>query len=174
MVHGALLSSPRQPRPSTVALPMQPPHDSHSQGRTSVLRLREGPRAEGNKTAMTTTFVIDDGSRPYSHTITKGSSTDCTDQLIDNCDGARRASVGNCLVCAGQHARQLQIAHCDNPAIQAWCSGPPPPAVVPVAPKELPPQYLRVDSRIPTRYERTLHHACNYPNEPFSCANIVR
>jgi hypothetical protein len=27
---------------------------------------------EGNKTALTTTFVIDDGSKPYSYTIHKG------------------------------------------------------------------------------------------------------
>ena len=39
--------------------------------------------------------------------------------------------------------------------------------------KELPPQYLRVDSRIPTRYERTLGHTCAYPNDPFSCANMA-
>jgi hypothetical protein len=32
------------------------------------------------------------------------SSTDCTDQLNDYCDGARHASVGNCLVWVGQHA----------------------------------------------------------------------
>lgn len=44
--------------------------------------------------------------------------------------------------------------------------------MAPVAPKELPPQYLHVDSRIPYRYERSIENRpCSYPND-FSCANL--
>jgi len=42
----------------------------------------------------------------------------------------------------------------------------------PVAPKDLPPQYKRLDTRIPTEYHRTIRHKCSYPNDPFSCADI--
>jgi len=42
----------------------------------------------------------------------------------------------------------------------------------PVAPKELPPQYLHVDTRIPYRYERSIqNHPCSYPND-FSCTSL--
>jgi hypothetical protein len=44
--------------------------------------------------------------------------------------------------------------------------------MAPVAPNELPSQYLRVDSRIPYRYERSIENSpCSYPSN-FSCANL--
>ena len=62
------------------------------------------------------------------------SFTVCSDQLLLLCGNARRASGGNCLVCAGQHQSQLLDAGCNDPTIEAWCSGvePPPPPVPPV------------------------------------------
>lgn len=44
---------------------------------------------------------------------------------------------------------------------------------VPVAPEELPSQYLRVDSRRPYQFQRDFTHHCSYPNHPFSCADLA-
>ena len=57
----------------------------------------------------------------------------CSSELARLCSGARGASSGNCLVCAGTHQQQLMQASCNNPTIEAWCSRvgpspPPPPA----------------------------------------------
>jgi len=43
----------------------------------------------------------------------------------------------------------------------------------PVPPKDLPAQYLRVDSRIPYQYYRRTLHPCTGPNDDFSCANLT-
>ena len=58
-------------------------------------------------------------------TIASGPSytkTVCSRQLALLCDGVRRASTGNCLICAGQHQLQLSKAQCSNLTIDAWCS----------------------------------------------------
>lgn len=44
---------------------------------------------------------------------------------------------------------------------------------VPVAPEELPSQYLRVDSRRPYQFQRDFAHHCSYPNDHFSCAEFA-
>ena len=57
----------------------------------------------------------------------------CSDALGRLCDGARRSSVGNCLICAGQHQYPLQRTGCNSPTIEAWCNGVKPPAAAAAA-----------------------------------------
>lgn len=44
---------------------------------------------------------------------------------------------------------------------------------MPVPPKELPLQYLRVDSRFPYSYTRQVMYECSYPNDTWSCADAT-
>ena len=65
-----------------------------------------------------------------SYTITKPTGLTppaCSAAMARLCDGARRASAGDCLVCAGTHQKELQGAGCNNPSLEAWCSGIEPP-----------------------------------------------
>ena len=47
--------------------------------------------------------------------------TSCFDALATLCDGARRASAGNCLVCAGQHQAALMHAGCGESDFDNFC-----------------------------------------------------
>ena len=46
----------------------------------------------------------------------------CVGALSKNCSSARRASVGDCLVCASSHNKSLMDAGCSVAAIDAFCS----------------------------------------------------
>ena len=72
-----------------------------------------------------------------------GETTDCTDSLAQLCSSARRASAGDCLVCAGVHQPELQRVNCNNPTIGAWCSGAAP---APDASRDLWPMFMRTPS----------------------------
>jgi len=48
-------------------------------------------------------------------------NTNCLDALTNLCDGARRASAGNCLVCAGQHQAALMHAGCGESDFDNFC-----------------------------------------------------
>lgn len=47
---------------------------------------------------------------------------ECTAALGALCGDAKRASAGNCFVCAGSHASQLRVASCVGASIDAFCS----------------------------------------------------
>merc|ERR1711865_1109600 len=47
----------------------------------------------------------------------------CGTQLQTLCASARRASAGNCLICAGTHAAKLQAAGCKEKDFDAFCTG---------------------------------------------------
>ena len=49
-------------------------------------------------------------------------ATACSDALARLCEDSRRASPGDCLVCAGMHQAPLTAAGCSNPTIEGWCS----------------------------------------------------
>eukprot|EP01048_Picozoa_sp_COSAG05_P005524 COSAG05_NODE_330_length_11274_cov_4.167696_4_plen_461_part_00 len=70
--------------------------------------------------------------------ITSPMGSNCSSQLGQICGAARSASVGNCLVCAGEHQPQLHRASCTSTEVEAWCDGPAPPS--------------------PLRYQRTVLH----------------
>lgn len=56
------------------------------------------------------------------------SSSSCMAAVVKACDDARRASVGNCLVCtAVWHASHLSAAGCSATEISDFCVGQPPP-----------------------------------------------
>jgi hypothetical protein len=51
-----------------------------------------------------------------------GGGGTCTAALASSCAGAKRASTGNCFVCAGQHQSSLLAAGCTNADITTYCS----------------------------------------------------
>jgi hypothetical protein len=46
----------------------------------------------------------------------------CTAALSALCSDAKRASLGNCYVCAGSHALEMKTAGCTDASIDAYCS----------------------------------------------------
>lgn len=48
-------------------------------------------------------------------------NTNCLDALTNLCDDARRASAGNCFVCAGQHQAALMHAGCGESDFDNFC-----------------------------------------------------
>ena len=46
---------------------------------------------------------------------------ECEDSMRHLCGSARRASAGNCYVCAGQHQMLLKMAGCTNDMIDVFC-----------------------------------------------------
>jgi hypothetical protein len=72
--------------------------------------------------------------------------TTCTNALAGSCEFAKRASAGNCLVCAGQHQETLQGAGCQEADFDSWCSGQlPSPSVVLVVWEHINIQWLSED-----------------------------
>ena len=63
---------------------------------------------------------------PLSHVVRPAANLnqECTDALVRACGGARRVSLGNCLVCSGspQAARKLEVAHCQQDDIEKFCA----------------------------------------------------
>lgn len=45
----------------------------------------------------------------------------CQAELDHACVGARRASVGDCLVCIGTHQQAMKHANCSSTEIRAYC-----------------------------------------------------
>ena len=66
-----------------------------------------------------------DSNCEYSLTWAANTSTpaahNCLPVLADLCTSAKRASVGNCLVCAGSHQRELEQAGCTNEDFDSFC-----------------------------------------------------
>jgi poly(3-hydroxybutyrate) depolymerase len=56
--------------------------------------------------------------------------SDCTDAMARACADARRASIGSCYVCLGQHQSALHRADCNSSSLSAWCTAPPAPPTV--------------------------------------------
>lgn len=47
---------------------------------------------------------------------------ECEDTMRDVCGSARRASAGNCFVCAGQHQMLLKMGGCTAPMVDDFCA----------------------------------------------------
>ena len=45
----------------------------------------------------------------------------CWDTLASACRSAQQSSVGNCLICCGQHQHALMAAHCTQPDFDRYC-----------------------------------------------------
>ena len=46
----------------------------------------------------------------------------CMAALASLCDGPRRASPGNCLICAGMHQAPLEVARCREADVNHFCN----------------------------------------------------